>query len=57
MGTFFDAIGLSAFAIQGALLAIEAEHSLAAVMIAATLTGTGGGIIRDLLAGAKAASV
>ncbi len=52
-GHLFDAIGLSAFAIQGALLAIEAEHSLAAVMIAATLTGTGGGIIRDLLAGRK----
>jgi uncharacterized membrane protein YeiH len=52
-GHLFDAIGLSAFAIQGATLASEAGHSLAAVVMAATLTGTGGGIIRDLLAGRK----
>lgn len=52
-GHFFDAIGLSAFAIQGATLASEAGHSLAAVVMAAILTGTGGGIIRDVLAGRK----
>ncbi|QJC54326.1 trimeric intracellular cation channel family protein [Paenibacillus albicereus] len=49
----FDAIGLSAFAIQGALYATEMKHPLSAVLVAATLTGIGGGIVRDLLAGRK----
>lgn len=50
---FFDAIGLSAFAIQGALYATNMKHPLSAVVVAAVLTGIGGGIIRDLLAGRK----
>lgn len=50
---FFDAIGLSAFAIQGALYATDMKHPLSAVLVAAVLTGIGGGIIRDLLAGRK----
>ncbi|WP_313999723.1 trimeric intracellular cation channel family protein [uncultured Paenibacillus sp.] len=50
---FFDAIGLSAFAIQGALYATQNGHTLAAVMVAAVMTGIGGGIIRDVLAGRK----
>lgn len=50
---FFDAIGLSAFAIQGALYATEMKHPLSAVLVAAMLTGIGGGIIRDVLAGRK----
>ncbi|USB35058.1 trimeric intracellular cation channel family protein [Paenibacillus sp. YPG26] len=49
----FDAIGLSAFAIQGALYATNMKHPLSAVIVAAVLTGIGGGIIRDLLAGRK----
>jgi uncharacterized membrane protein YeiH len=52
-GNFFDAVGLSAFAIQGALYASEMGHPLSAVIVAAVLTGSGGGIIRDLLAGRK----
>ncbi|TCP27045.1 putative membrane protein YeiH [Scopulibacillus darangshiensis] len=52
-GLFFDAIGLSAFAVQGALAAVEAGYSPIAVVVAATLTGCGGGIIRDILAGRK----
>ncbi|SEM49709.1 Uncharacterized membrane protein YeiH [Mesobacillus persicus] len=52
-GNFTDAIGLSAFAIQGALYATGMNHPLAAVIIAAVLTGSGGGMIRDLLAGRK----
>jgi uncharacterized membrane protein YeiH len=52
-GNFFDAIGLSAFAIQGALYAVDMHHPLSAVIVAAVLTGSGGGIIRDLLAGRK----
>lgn len=50
---FFDAIGLSAFAIQGALYATKMNHPISAVIVAGVLTGIGGGIIRDLLAGRK----
>jgi uncharacterized membrane protein YeiH len=52
-GNLCDAIGLSAFAIQGALYAVKMHHPLSAVIVAAVLTGIGGGIIRDLLAGRK----
>lgn len=52
-GNFFDAIGLSAFAIQGALFAVEMGHPISAIIVAAVLTGSGGGIVRDLLAGRK----
>lgn len=50
---FFDAIGLSAFAIQGALYAVGMNHPLSAVLVAAMLTGIGGGVVRDILAGRK----
>ncbi|WP_434750771.1 trimeric intracellular cation channel family protein [Paenibacillus amylolyticus] len=49
----FDAIGLAAFAIQGGLYAANMGHPISAVIVAAVLTGIGGGIIRDLLAGRK----
>lgn len=52
-GNFFDAIGLSAFAIQGAMYAVDLNMPIIAVMVAAILTGSGGGMIRDLLAGRK----
>lgn len=52
-GNFTDAIGLSAFAIQGALYAVKLDMPLSAVIVAAVLTGSGGGIVRDLLAGRK----
>lgn len=52
-GNISDAIGLSAFAIQGAMHAVRLELPLSAVIVAAVLTGCGGGIIRDLLAGRK----
>ncbi|ABO66550.1 MULTISPECIES: trimeric intracellular cation channel family protein [Geobacillus] len=52
-GNFFDALGLSAFSIQGALYAVNMGHPLSAVIVAAVLTGSGGGIIRDVLAGRK----
>ncbi|MBM7586965.1 putative membrane protein YeiH [Bacillus pakistanensis] len=52
-GNFFDSIGLAAFAIQGALYASDMNHPLSAVIVAAVLTGSGGGIVRDLLAGRK----
>ena len=52
-GNFFDAIGLSAFAIQGALYAVDLNMPVYAVVVAAVLTGSGGGMVRDLLAGRK----
>ncbi|WP_027084773.1 trimeric intracellular cation channel family protein [Cohnella panacarvi] len=50
---FFDAIGLAAFAIQGALYAVQEHLPLSAVMVAAMLTGIGGGMVRDVMAGRK----
>lgn len=50
---FFDAVGLAAFAIQGAKYAVSIEAPVVAVVTAAVLTGSGGGIVRDLLAGRK----
>lgn len=52
-GMFFDAVGLSAFAIQGAMYATQMHYPLSATLVAAVLTGIGGGIIRDVLAGRK----
>lgn len=52
-GNYFDAVGLSAFAIQGALFAVNLDLTLSAAIVAAILTGSGGGIVRDLLAGRK----
>jgi uncharacterized membrane protein YeiH len=51
--TFFDAIGLSAFSIQGALYATKMNQPLVAVIFAAVMTGIGGGVVRDMLAGRK----
>lgn len=45
-----DAAGLGAFATAGALVGIEGDLSLIAVVLMAILTATGGGVIRDLLA-------
>lgn len=52
-GLYFDAIGLAAFAVQGAMFAVELELPISAAVVAACLTGAGGGIIRDILAGRK----
>jgi len=52
-GLFFDAVGLSAFAIQGAVFATQMNYPISATIVAAVLTGIGGGIIRDVLAGRK----
>lgn len=48
-----DAIGLAAFSIQGALYGLGINGHIGPVIMAALLTGTGGGLIRDLLAGKK----
>ncbi|HJV45412.1 MAG TPA: trimeric intracellular cation channel family protein [Bacillota bacterium] len=49
-GHFFDAIGLSAFAIQGAIYASQLGHPITAIVVSSVMTGIGGGIIRDMLA-------
>ncbi|MCX7760041.1 MAG: trimeric intracellular cation channel family protein [Hydrogenothermaceae bacterium] len=46
-----DAIGLSAFTTTGAIIAYGAEVSFFGIIILATLTGVGGGLISDLLLG------
>ncbi|MGI8313534.1 trimeric intracellular cation channel family protein [Halobacillus mangrovi] len=47
---YLDAIGLSAFALQGASFAIENEFPLGGIIFASILTGVGGGVTRDVLA-------
>ncbi|GAB6073146.1 TRIC cation channel family protein [Venenivibrio stagnispumantis] len=46
-----DAIGLSAFTTTGAIIAYNANISFFGVIILATITGVGGGLISDLLLG------
>ncbi len=46
----FDGIGLGIFTVIGALLAIQAQVGGVATVVLATLTGVGGGILRDVLA-------
>jgi uncharacterized membrane protein YeiH len=48
--TIPDAVGLAAFTATGAIVGVEAGLSPFGVVICATLTGVGGGVIRDLLA-------
>ncbi|MDC3413687.1 trimeric intracellular cation channel family protein [Aquibacillus sp. 3ASR75-11] len=45
----FDAIGLSAFAVQGAMYAKSIDLPILAILFSAGITGAGGGIIRDVL--------
>ena len=44
-----DTIGLVAFSITGALLALEAEFNIFGVVILSFLTAVGGGLTRDIL--------
>ncbi|KGP92195.1 membrane protein [Pontibacillus chungwhensis BH030062] len=47
---YLDAIGLSVFAVQGAMFALEADLPFGAVVFSAIITGVGGGVARDVLA-------
>ncbi|MCL6454256.1 MAG: trimeric intracellular cation channel family protein [Alicyclobacillus sp.] len=49
----FDALGLSTFAVQGALYAERVNAPIETVVVAAALTGIGGGVVRDVLAQRK----
>lgn len=44
-----DTIGLVAFSITGALLALEAQFNIFGVVILSFLTAVGGGLLRDIL--------
>jgi uncharacterized membrane protein YeiH len=44
-----DSIGLVAFSVTGALIALQEELSLFGVLVLAFMTATGGGIIRDVI--------
>lgn len=44
-----DTIGLVAFSITGALLAINAEYNFFGVVILSFITAVGGGVIRDIM--------
>lgn len=48
---FFDALGLSLFAVTGAQVTLELGFDGFTAVICGILTGVGGGVIRDLLAG------
>lgn len=52
-GVFFDAIGLGTFSAQGAMFAASMGLPISAAIAAAALTGAGGGMVRDVLAGRK----
>lgn len=47
----FEVIGTIAFAVSGALVAIEKKMDLLGVLILGMLTAVGGGILRDLILG------
>ncbi|MCP3027418.1 trimeric intracellular cation channel family protein [Halobacillus sp. A5] len=50
---YLDAVGLSAFALQGAVFALDENFPLGGIIFAAILTGVGGGVTRDVLAQRK----
>ncbi|HEX3015050.1 MAG TPA: trimeric intracellular cation channel family protein [Desulfobacteria bacterium] len=50
---FFDAVGLAAFTIQGAAFALDLNLPIGGVVLSSLVTGIGGGMIRDILAGRK----
>ena len=45
-------IGVSAFALSGALLAVRCKFDIVGMAVLATVTAVGGGVIRDVLIGA-----
>lgn len=55
--TFLDALGISAFAVVGALIARDVGVPAPVQVVMGILTATCGGILRDVLAGERAALV
>ncbi len=54
---FLDALGISAFAVVGALIARESGVAAPVAVVMGILTATCGGILRDVLAGERAVLV
>ena len=50
--TLVDFIATAVFAISGALAAAEQRHDILGFVLFGTITGIGGGTVRDLLLGA-----
>ena len=48
-----DGVGVIAFAMQGSISALNMDLPASAVVVAALITGTGGGVFRDLLSQRK----
>lgn len=48
-----DAIGLSAFFVSSGIKAIESGYNFMLVLFASSITGVGGGMLRDIIAGRK----
>ena len=48
----FDLLGMFAFATSGALMAIRKDFDAIGILLLASLTATGGGVMRDLIIGA-----
>ncbi|WP_242966004.1 trimeric intracellular cation channel family protein [Clostridium chromiireducens] len=48
-----DAIGLSAFFVSSGIKAIERGHNLMLFLFAASITGVGGGLLRDIITNRK----
>jgi uncharacterized membrane protein YeiH len=46
-----DLIGIAAYAVSGALVAIRRDLDVVGIAVLATLTGLGGGIVRDVVLG------
>ncbi|ERG65486.1 MULTISPECIES: trimeric intracellular cation channel family protein [Agrococcus] len=57
VGGALNAIGIVAFAISGALLAVQKRMDLVGMAGLAVVTATGGGMLRDLLIGATPVAV
>ena len=47
--TILEYIGVSAFAVSGAIVAIEEEFDVFGVYIIAIITAKGGGVLRDIV--------
>ena len=47
----FDIMGTIAFAISGAMVAISRRMDIFGIIVLASLTAVGGGMVRDVLAG------
>ncbi|MGY2002652.1 trimeric intracellular cation channel family protein [Blastococcus sp. SYSU DS1024] len=48
-----DLIGVFAFAVSGALMAIARDYDVVGIAILAVVTALGGGIVRDLVLGTR----